>query len=122
MSRYYTRVCNFYYGNNSKKLVKKRKSLPLNGNKYISFDKVEIFSGKLRKIISLKEVNNLSNNLKKKVKKDIKLITKQKTFKYFKLKSSPILMGVLNITPDSFSDGGKYFKKYFCKKTFISSF
>ena len=116
MPRYYTRVCNFYYGNNSKQLVKKRKSLPLNGNKYISFDKVEIFSGKLRKIISLKEVNNLSNHLKKKVKKDIKQASKQKTFKYFKLKSSPILMGVLNITPDSFSDGGKYFKNIFAKK------
>ena len=36
MSRYYTRVCNFYYGNHSKKLVNKKKSIPLNGIKEIS--------------------------------------------------------------------------------------
>ena len=33
MKRYYTRVCNFYYGKESKQLVNKKKSLPLNGNK-----------------------------------------------------------------------------------------
>ena len=44
MSRYYTRVCNFYYGSKSRSLVKKRKSFPLNGNKEISFDEVEIIS------------------------------------------------------------------------------
>ena len=42
MSRYYTRVCNFYYGNHSKKLVDKKKSVPLNGIKEISFDQIEI--------------------------------------------------------------------------------
>ena len=46
MSRYYTRVCNFYYGKISEELIKKRKSLPLNGNKKISFDKIEIYSRK----------------------------------------------------------------------------
>ena len=35
MKRYYTRACNFYHGNESKKLVAKKKSLPLNGNKEI---------------------------------------------------------------------------------------
>ena len=38
MKRYYTRACNFYYGNESKILVRKKKSLPLNGNKEISFE------------------------------------------------------------------------------------
>ena len=42
MSRYYTRVCNFYYGKKSKILVKKKKSLPLNGFNNISFDHIEI--------------------------------------------------------------------------------
>ena len=28
----------------------------------------------------------------------------------------PNIMGVLNITPDSFSDGGKYFKDNLAKK------
>ena len=44
MPRYYTRVCNFYYGSQSKILVKKNKSLPLHDIKEISFDQVEIFS------------------------------------------------------------------------------
>ena len=35
MRRYYTRVCNFYYGNESKLLVDSNKSIPLNGNKNI---------------------------------------------------------------------------------------
>ena len=43
MSRYYTRVCNFYYGKQSKKLVKKKKTLALNGNDKISFDEIELY-------------------------------------------------------------------------------
>ena len=35
MKKYYTRVCNFYYGKISKKLAKQRKTLPLNGNSEI---------------------------------------------------------------------------------------
>ena len=30
MSRYYTRLCNLYYGNSSKKLVNRNKTIPLN--------------------------------------------------------------------------------------------
>ena len=36
MKKYYTRACNFYYGNKSRDLVKKKKAFPLNGNKNIS--------------------------------------------------------------------------------------
>ena len=53
MSRYYTRACNFYYGKISKDLVKKKKSLPLNGNKEISFDQIEIISRKSKKKFQL---------------------------------------------------------------------
>jgi len=49
MLRYYTRVCNFYFGNNSKKLVDKKKSIPLNGNKEISFDQIEIITRNSKK-------------------------------------------------------------------------
>ena len=38
MRKYYTRPCNFYYGNYAKKLVKKNKALTLAGNPNISFD------------------------------------------------------------------------------------
>ena len=36
MSRYYTRVCNFYYGAKSRALVRDIKTLPLNGINEIS--------------------------------------------------------------------------------------
>ena len=67
MPRYYTRVCNFYYGTNSKKLIKKRKSLPLNGNKEISFDRIQIISRKFQKEISIHNINDLSKKMKMKV-------------------------------------------------------
>ena len=68
MKKYYTRVCNFYYGNISKKLIKQKKTLPLNGNIEISFDKIEILSRDLSKTIHIKEINKLPRFLKKKIK------------------------------------------------------
>ena len=66
MSRYYTRACNFFYGLKSKTLVKKKKTLPLNGNSEISFDKIEIISRKSSKTINLNEIHKLPLSLKKK--------------------------------------------------------
>ena len=117
MSRYYTRVCNFYYGSKSKALIKKAKTLPLNGNNLISFDEIEIISRKSIKKLSINKINDLPDLIKKIVKKDIKLITKNKrNFKNLNFKTLPKIMGVLNMTPDSFSDGGKYNKNYLAKK------
>ena len=81
MSRYYTRVCNFYYGAKSQSLVKKNKTLPLHNNPEISFDKIEIITRNSKKLISLNEVNKLHVNLKTKVKKNLRLITKKKILK-----------------------------------------
>tara|TARA_B100001989_G_scaffold46232_1_gene29437 strand:- start:45 stop:1094 length:1050 start_codon:yes stop_codon:yes gene_type:complete len=117
MHRYYTKVCNFYYGSKSKYLVKSKKTLPLNGNDSISFDKIEIISRKSKKIISIKHINHLPNKLKKIIKKDIKIIVKsKKNFINLNFKKIPIIMGILNITPDSFSDGGKFYKKDLAEK------
>ncbi len=66
MLKYYTRACNFYYGNISKEKVKKKISLPLNGNKYISFDSIEIITRKQKKIVNIKAINKLPISLKKK--------------------------------------------------------
>ncbi len=110
MIKYYTRACNFYYGKISKQKVNKNKSLPLNGNKLISFDTIELISRKNKKIIKINDIKNLSTKLKKKIYKDLKEITKPKSLQNLKIKSFPVLMGILNATPDSFSDGGKYIK------------
>ncbi len=111
MIKYYTRACNFYYGKVSIEKIKKKLSLPLNGNNLISFDNIEIISRKNKKKIHIREINKQSINIKKKIKKDIKLITQKKKFKNLNFLNFPILMGVINLTPDSFSDGGKYNKK-----------
>ena len=112
MPRYYTRACNFYYGTQSKSLVRKKKSLPLHDIKEVSFDQIEIITRKSKKIISINQINKLSNYLKKKINSDLKKITsKKKNFCNLKFNSIPNLLGVLNLTPDSFSDGGKFNKK-----------
>ena len=109
MTKYYTRACNFYYGDLSKKLIKKKDTLPLCGKSNISFDKIEIFSKNKKKvtskIIDIKKIYSLPKLVKEKVSLDIKKITSKRKFLNEK---NHILMGVLNMTPDSFSDGGKF--------------
>ena len=111
MIKYYTRACNFYYGSTSKDKIKKKLSLPLNGNNLISFDTIEIITRKNKKKFHINKIKNLNYKIKNKIKKDIKLITKKKKFKGLNFLNFPILMGIVNLTPDSFSDGGKYSKK-----------
>ena len=111
MNKYYTRACNFYYGSVSKKNIKNKKSLSLHGLKEISFAKIEIINRRKTKVINVKDINKLPINLKNKVIRDLKNIKKKKSFKKLSLSEIPILMGIVNLTPDSFSDGGKYNKK-----------
>ena len=72
MNKYYTRACNFYYGTTSKIFIKEKKSIPLNGHHYISFDKIEIINRKKNKIINFKDISKLSTILKNKVNRDLK--------------------------------------------------
>ena len=107
MKKYYTRACNFYYGSTSKKLIKEKLALPLCGNPNIAFDKIEIILRNNKKItskiINIKKINKLNFDLKIQIQNDIKkIISKRINF------NEPTIMGVLNMTPDSFSDGGKY--------------
>ncbi len=51
----------------------------------------------------------MSKNLKNKINYDLKKIrSKKKNFSNFDFKNIPNILGVLNLTPDSFSDGGKF--------------
>ena len=113
MRRYYTRACNFYHGKAAESLIKLNKAFPLNGKKNIAFDKLEIFSrvnNKINtKLIHINDINKLHTNSKKIIKEDLKkIISKKKNFiKNINFKE-PSIMGILNLTPDSFSDGGKF--------------
>ena len=116
MTKYYTRACNFKYGKIARKLIKNRQALPLCGNTNISFDEIEIITRNKNKIyskiINYKKINKLSDIQKNKIKKDIKnIISKRKNFLRNINFSTPSIMGILNLTPDSFSDGGKFNKK-----------
>ena len=116
MIKYYTRACNFYYGKQAKVLIKKKTALPLCGNKKIAFNRVEVYARKNNKITSkfldIKNINKLKKNARIKVSKDLKnIISKRRNFLNFVNFSEPSIMGILNLTPDSFSDGGKFNKK-----------
>ncbi|WP_075522658.1 dihydropteroate synthase [Candidatus Pelagibacter communis] len=112
MERYYTRVCNFYYGNQSKNLVARKKAIPLHQLKEVSFDQIEIITRKSKKIIHIDQIKNLSKLLKKKIILDLKKIrSKKKNFSNFNFQKIPNILGILNLTPDSFSDGGKFNSK-----------
>ena len=113
MSKYYTRACNFYYGTNAKFLIKKKLALPLCGNRNIAFDKIEIFTRKKKKIfskiINFKKISSLKGECKKKITKDVnKIVSKRRNFLKNVDFGQATIMGILNLTPDSFSDGGKY--------------
>ena len=111
MQKYYTRACNFYYNRTSIEKVKKKISLPVSGNKSLSFDTIEIITRTNKNKINIRNIKNLPPKIKKKVLIDINNISKVKKIPKLKFDNLPILMGILNITPDSFSDGGKFNKK-----------
>ena len=108
MIKYYTRACNFYYGNQAKYLIKNKKALPLCGKNNIAFDNIEIYVRKKNKvkskIIHYKNINKLSKTHRQKIKKDLKKISlKRKNFLKKISFETPIIMGILNLTPDSFT-------------------
>ena len=116
MRKYYTRPCNFYYGNYAKKLIKEKKALSLNGRSNMAFDQVEVFHRKKKKIVesklySIKEIKQLEKEISQTIKIDLKNITLERE-RILGLKfDTPMIMGALNITPDSFSDGGLFFNE-----------
>ena len=116
MQKYYTRACNFYFYKKSKERVKKKLSFAFGGNSSISFDCIEIISRNSKKKINIKSINKLPIKIRKKVLFDIKNICKNKKISGLKFKDIPLIMGILNITPDSFSDGGKFDKIKSAKK------
>ncbi len=116
MRKYYTRACNFYHGKVAEKLIKSKKALPLNGRKNLGFDCIEIFTRDKKKVknkfVHFKDINKFNKKAQIVIKKDLKKITsKRKNFLKNINFSQPVIMGILNLTPDSFSDGGMYNKK-----------
>jgi len=114
MRKYYTRPCNFYYGNYAEKLLRSGKALSVGGNKNICFDRLEIFQRKKGGVVkndiySISDIKSFKKEKLSLIKDDLKKITStRKKIAGIDFKT-PKIMGILNITPDSFSDGGLFF-------------
>ena len=113
MRKYYTRACNFYHGSEARRLIQTKKALPLNGKNNIAFDSIEIFSREKRgvkvNLININKVFKLNKKIRKIVKEDLsKIVSRRKNFLKHINFQFPSIMGILNLTPDSFSDGGKF--------------
>src|SRR6056300_640500 len=111
MQKIYVRPISLSYGSNAKKLIQQKQALPICSNKNIAFSQIEIIlRDKKNKhiLINVNQINKINSKIKTEVKKKIKLITsKRKKILNLNLNTFKIL-GVLNVTPDSFSDGGQF--------------
>jgi dihydropteroate synthase len=110
MRSVYIRPLSFLYGSDASYHIQKKLALPIHGNPTIAFEKIEIISKNQnnKNIIHVSKLSTLKKSVKKQVIKDLNNITKKKKTICGLTLDNPILMGVLNVTPDSFSDGGKF--------------
>ena len=79
MRKYYTRPCNFYYGNYARNLVRKKKAFLLAGNPNIAFDQLEIFQRKAKGVVKselypISEIKTLDRKKASIIKTDLKKI------------------------------------------------
>jgi dihydropteroate synthase len=116
MRECYTRPCNFYYGNYARKLVVKKKAFSLAGNPNIAFDKLEIFKRNIKnstksEICSINSIGHFSKKMISTIKNDLKKIVSKRESILGLNFNNPKIMGILNMTPDSFSDGSLFLKE-----------
>ena len=101
------------YGSNAISLIKLKKALPICGNKKLAFSNVEIIIRAKKykfKKIDINQIKYLPIKLKKNVLKNVRNITKKRKKISGLNLNKFVIFGVLNVTPDSFSDGGKFNK------------
>ena len=101
------------YGSNAISLIKLKKALPICGNKKLAFSNVEIIIRTKKykfKKIDINQIKYLPIKLKKNVLKNVRNITKKRKKISGLNLNKFVIFGVLNVTPDSFSDGGKFNK------------
>ena len=106
----YIRPTNIVYGQKANYFIQNGTAKSLCGLENLGFLSVEILKRQSDSNIveeySVQEIENLE--FKNEIQSDLDKITfKRNNILNLDLKN-PILMGVLNVTPDSFSDGGKY--------------
>jgi dihydropteroate synthase len=110
MKSIYIRPTNIVFGQKANYFIQAGTAKSLCGLEDVGFLSVEILKrksdGKTVEEYSVLELERL--DFKDKIQSDLNKITSKRNNIFNLNFKNPILMGVLNVTPDSFSDGGKY--------------
>lgn len=110
MKRIYIRPTNIVFGQKANYFIQAETAKSLCGLEDVGFLSVEILKrksdGNTVEEYSVLELERL--DFKDKIQSDLNKITSKRNNIFNLNFKNPILMGVLNVTPDSFSDGGKY--------------
>jgi dihydropteroate synthase len=110
MKSIYIRPTNIIFGQKANYFIEAGTAKSLCGLEDVGFLSVEILKrksdGNTVEEYSVLELERL--DFKDKIQSDLNKITSKRNNIFNLNFKNPILMGVLNVTPDSFSDGGKY--------------
>ena len=110
MKSIYIRPTNIVFGQKANYFIQAGTAKSLCGIEDVGFLSVEILKrksdGNTVEEYSVLELERL--DFKDKIQSDLNKITSKRNNIFNLNFKNPILMGVLNVTPDSFSDGGKY--------------
>jgi dihydropteroate synthase len=110
MKSIYIRPTNIVFGQKANYFIQAGTAKSLCGLEDVGFLSVEILKrksdGNTVEEYSVLELERL--DIKDKIQSDLNKITSKRNNIFNLNFKNPILMGVLNVTPDSFSDGGKY--------------
>ena len=110
MKSIYIRPTNIVFGQKANYFIEAGTAKSLCGLEDVGFLSVEILKrksdGNTVEEYSVLELERL--DFKDKIQSDLNKITSKRNNIFNLNYKNPILMGVLNVTPDSFSDGGKY--------------
>ena len=110
MKSIYIRPTNIVFGQKANYFIQAGTAKSLCGLEDVGFLSVEILNrqtdGNTVEEYSVLELEGL--DFRNEIESDLNKITSKRNNIYNLNLKNPILMGVLNVTPDSFSDGGKY--------------
>ena len=114
MKSIYIRPTNIVFGQRANFFIQEKSAKSLCGLENVGFLSLEILKrqsdGNTVEEYSVLEIEKL--DFKNEIKDDLNNITSKRKNVFNLDFTNPILIGVLNVTPDSFSDGGKYNTMY----------
>ena len=114
MKSIYIRPTNIVFGQKANYFIQEKSAKSLCGLENVGFLSLEILKrqsdGNTVEEYSVLEIEKL--DFKNEIEDDLNNITSKRKNIFNLDFTNPILMGVLNVTPDSFSDGGKYNTTY----------